>query len=43
MPGVGGIQLGRLTMESKAEDGDASGGLSQDPAFFQGHAFQQSL
>lgn len=26
MPGVGGIQLGRYTMESKTEDGDASGG-----------------
>lgn len=36
MPGVGGIQLGRYTMESKTEDGDASGGLSQDSALFSG-------
>lgn len=36
MPGVGGIQLGRHTMESQAEDGDASSGLSQDSALFSG-------
>lgn len=30
MPGVGGIQLGRRTTESRTEDGDAYGGLSQD-------------
>lgn len=36
MPGVGGIQLGRYTMESKTEDGDASGRLSQDSALFSG-------
>lgn len=36
MPGVGGIQPGRRTMESETEDGDASGGLSQDSALFSG-------
>lgn len=36
MSGVGGIQQGRRTMESKTEDGDASCGLSQDSALFSG-------
>lgn len=36
MSGVGGIQQGRRTMESKTEDGDASSGLSQDSALFSG-------
>lgn len=34
--GVGGIRQGRRTMESKAEDGAASGGLSPDAALFSG-------
>lgn len=36
MPGVGGIHLGRDTMESKTEDGDASSRSSQDSALFSG-------
>lgn len=34
--GVGGIQQGRRTMESKTEDGAASSRLSQDSALFSG-------
>lgn len=36
MPGVGGVQPGRNTVEGKSEAGDASAGLSQDPALFSG-------
>ena len=36
MSGVGGIQQGRRTMESKTEDADASRRLSQDSALFSG-------